>query len=40
MSLANYREVIRGRLLRTKMSETISQDLVSTTGEQAGSAIY
>ena len=35
MSLANYREVIRGRLLRTKMSETISQDLVSTTGEQA-----
>ena len=35
MSLANYREVIRGRLLRTKMSETLSQDLVSTTGEQA-----
>ena len=35
MSLANYREVIRARLLRTKMSETISQDLVSTTGEQA-----
>ena len=35
MSLANYREVIRGRLLRAKMSETISQDLVSTTGEQA-----
>ena len=35
MNLANYREVIRARLLRTKMSETISQDLVSTTEEQA-----
>ena len=34
MSLASYREVIRGRLLRTKLSETISQDLVSTTEEQ------
>ena len=34
MSLANYREVIRARLLRTKMSETISQDLVTTTEEQ------
>ncbi len=34
MSLDNYREVIRARLLRTKMSETISQDLVSTTEEQ------
>ncbi len=34
MNLANYREVIRARLLRTKMSETISQDLVSTTEEQ------
>jgi hypothetical protein len=35
MNLTSYREVIRARLLRTKMSETISQDLVSTTGEQA-----
>ena len=35
MSLASYREVIRARLLRTKMSETISQDLVFTTEEQA-----
>lgn len=34
MSLDGYREVIRARLLRTKMSETISQDLVSTTEEQ------
>ena len=34
MNLTNYREVIRARLLRTKMSETISQDLVSTTEEQ------
>ena len=34
MSLASYREVIRGRLLRTKMSETISQDLVPATEEQ------
>ena len=34
MSLDSYREVIRARLLRTKMSETISQDLVSTTEEQ------
>ncbi|MCY4409481.1 MAG: peptidylprolyl isomerase [Caldilineaceae bacterium] len=34
MNLASYREVIRARLLRTKMSETISQDLVSTTEEQ------
>ncbi len=34
MSLASYREVIRARLLRTKLSETISQDLVSTTEEQ------
>ena len=34
MSLAEYREVIRARLLRTKMSDTISQDLVSTTEEQ------
>lgn len=34
MSLDNYREVIRARLLRTEMSETISQDLVSTTEEQ------
>ena len=34
MNLTSYREVIRARLLRTKMSETISQDLVSTTEEQ------
>ncbi|MDE0076038.1 MAG: peptidylprolyl isomerase [Caldilineaceae bacterium] len=34
MNLASYREVIRARLLRTKMSETVSQDLVSTTEEQ------
>ena len=34
MSVAEYREVIRARLLRGKMSETISQDLVSTTEEQ------
>ncbi len=34
MSLADYREVIRVRLLRTKMSDAISQDLVSTTEEQ------
>ena len=34
MSLATYREVIRGRLLRTKMSETVSRDLVSDTEEQ------
>ena len=34
MNLANYREVVRTRLLRTKMSETISQDLVSITEEQ------
>ncbi len=34
MNLASYREVIRARLLRTKMSETISQDLVSETEEQ------
>jgi cytoskeletal protein RodZ len=34
MSLAEYREVIRARLLRTKMSDTISQDLVSTTEQQ------
>ena len=34
MNLAAYREVIRARLLRTKMSETISLDLVSTTEEQ------
>ena len=34
MNLASYREVIRARLLRTKMSETISQDLVSPTEEQ------
>ena len=34
MSLASYREVVRARLLRTKMSETISQDLVSPTEEQ------
>ena len=34
MSVAEYREVIRARLLRAKMSETISQDLVSTTEEQ------
>ena len=34
MNLASYREVIRARLLRTKMSETISQDLVSSTEEQ------
>ena len=34
MSLAEYREVIRARLLRTKMADTISQDLVSTTEEQ------
>ena len=34
MSLADYREVIRARLLRTKVSETVSRDLVSTTEEQ------
>ena len=34
MSLATYREVIRARLLRTKMSETVSRDLVSDTEEQ------
>ncbi|MXZ19366.1 MAG: hypothetical protein F4Y84_01905 [Caldilineaceae bacterium SB0665_bin_25] len=34
MNLASYREVIRARLLRSKMSETISQDLVSSTEEQ------
>ncbi len=34
MNLASYREVIRSRLLRSKMSETISQDLVSSTEEQ------
>ena len=34
MNLAGYREVIRARLLRSKMSETISQDLVSSTEEQ------
>jgi len=34
MSLASYREVIRARLLRTKVSETVSRDLVSTTEEQ------
>lgn len=34
MSVAEYREVIRARLLRAKMSETISNDLVSTTEEQ------
>ena len=34
MSLADYREVVRARLLRTKMSETISQERVSTTEEQ------
>ena len=34
MNLVSYREVIRARLLRTKMSETISQDLVSSTEEQ------
>ena len=34
MNLTEYREVIRARLLRTKMSDTISQDLVSTTEEQ------
>ena len=34
MSVAEYREVIRARLLRTKMSETISRELVSTTEEQ------
>ncbi len=34
MNLASYREVIRARLLRTNMSETISQDLVSATEEQ------
>ncbi|MDE0197648.1 MAG: peptidylprolyl isomerase [Caldilineaceae bacterium] len=34
MSLATYREVIRARLLRTKVSETVSRDLVSDTEEQ------
>lgn len=34
MSVAEYSEVIRARLLRTKMSETISRELVSTTEEQ------
>ena len=34
MNLASYREVIRARLLRTKMSETVSRDLVSDTEEQ------
>ncbi len=34
MNLASYREVIRTRLLRTKMSETVSRDLVSDTEEQ------
>ncbi len=34
MSLTDYREVIRARLLRTKVSETVSRDLVSTTEEQ------
>ena len=34
MSLASYREVIRARLLRTKVSETVSRDLVSATEEQ------
>ena len=34
MNLASYREVIRARLLRTKVSETVSRDLVSTTEEQ------
>ena len=34
MSVAEYREVIRARLLRTKVSETISRELVSTTEEQ------
>ena len=34
MSLADYREVIRARLLRVKMSETVSRDLVSGTEEQ------
>ena len=34
MSLTSYREVIRARLLRTKMSETVSRDLVSATEEQ------
>ena len=34
MSLAEYREAIRARLLRTKMSDTISHELVSTTEEQ------
>ena len=34
MNLASYREVIRARLLRNKVSETISQELVSSTEEQ------
>ncbi len=34
MSVAEYREVIRARLLRAKMSDAISRDLVSTTEEQ------
>ena len=34
MGVDEYREVIRARLLRAKMSDTISRDLVSTTEEQ------
>ena len=34
MNVDEYREVIRARLLRAKMSDTISRDLVSITEEQ------